>query len=49
MTLRQSHLLLEAVGRADARRLYDAALAARMATADGKDWTKFMREALHGD
>lgn len=49
MTLQQSQMLLEAVNRADARRLCDAAFAARMATADGKDWLKFVREVTHGD
>lgn len=45
MTLCQARLLLAAVDRADARRLRDAALAARIALADGKDWAKFVREA----
>lgn len=49
MTLRQSRLLLEALGRADARRLADAAFAARIAQADGKAWTAFVEGVNRGD
>lgn len=48
MTLHQSALLLGAVARADATATYRAALAARMAWADGKAWTKFAEAMTHG-
>lgn len=48
MTLRQCTLLLGAVVRADAARTYHAAVAARMALADGKAWQKF-EEAMNGN
>jgi hypothetical protein len=48
MTLAQVETIAEAIARDDARALHRAALAARLAWADEKDWKAFTREVNGG-